>query len=147
MLLDDRAIIPILGIPLRIGTNLLYEEAAMTTLNVSGSAVGDVQRLGRVMTAPTERTVSQLNQLARRSPMRRSIVLLLFFFLSLSVVLCLAQKQEYVGQYDAYFGYAYLTTPNMNLAQRGWQATVRIQLEALDGDRRSTPVTSAAAVR
>jgi len=37
------------------------------------------------------------------------------------VVTCLAQKQEYVGQYDAYFGYAYLTTPNMNLAQRGWQ--------------------------
>jgi hypothetical protein len=34
----------------------------------------------------------------------------------------LAQKQEYVGQYDAYFGYAYLTTPNMNLAERGWQA-------------------------
>jgi hypothetical protein len=37
------------------------------------------------------------------------------------VVTCVAQ-QEYVGQYDAYFGFAYLTTPNMNLAQRGWQA-------------------------
>jgi len=38
------------------------------------------------------------------------------------VVTCLAQKQEYVGQYDAYFGFAYLTTPNMNLDERGWQA-------------------------
>jgi len=53
--------------------------------------------------------------------MRRSIFIVLLVFLSLSVVTCVAQKQEYVGQYDAYFGYAYLTTPNMNLAQRGWQ--------------------------
>lgn len=52
--------------------------------------------------------------------MRRSIVLLLLLLLSLSVVTCLAQKQEYVGQYDAYFGFAYMTTPNMNLDQRGW---------------------------
>jgi hypothetical protein len=54
--------------------------------------------------------------------MRRFITLLLLFFLSLSVVTCLAQKQEYVAQYDAYFGFAYLTTPNMNLDERGWQA-------------------------
>jgi hypothetical protein len=54
--------------------------------------------------------------------MRRSISILLLLLLSLSVVTCLAQKQEYVGQYDAYFGFAYLTTPNMNLAERGWQA-------------------------
>jgi hypothetical protein len=53
--------------------------------------------------------------------MRRSILILLLLLLSLSVVTCLAQKQEYVAQYDAYFGFAYLTTPNMNLAQRGWQ--------------------------
>ncbi|HZD33316.1 MAG TPA: hypothetical protein VE779_16840 [Candidatus Angelobacter sp.] len=53
--------------------------------------------------------------------MRRSIIYLLLLLLSLSVVTCFAQKQEYVGQYDAYFGYAYLTTPNMNLAERGWQ--------------------------
>jgi hypothetical protein len=45
----------------------------------------------------------------------------LLLFLSLSAVTCVAQ-QEYVGHYDAYFGFAYLTTPNMNLAQRGWQA-------------------------
>jgi hypothetical protein len=54
--------------------------------------------------------------------MRRSSFVLLLVFLSLSVVTCVAQKQEYVGQYDAYFGYAYLTTPNMNLDERGWQA-------------------------
>ena len=54
--------------------------------------------------------------------MRRSILILLLLLLSLSVVTCLAQKQEYVGQYDAYFGFAYMTTPNMNLDQRGWQA-------------------------
>ncbi|MFZ1137354.1 MAG: hypothetical protein WAN69_20570 [Candidatus Korobacteraceae bacterium] len=54
--------------------------------------------------------------------MRRSTLLLLIFFLSLSVVTCLAQQQEYVGQYDAYVGFAYLTTPNMNLDERGFQA-------------------------
>jgi opacity protein-like surface antigen len=53
--------------------------------------------------------------------MRRITLIFLLLFLSLSVVTCVAQ-QEYVGQYDAYFGFAYLTTPNMNLAQRGWQA-------------------------
>lgn len=54
--------------------------------------------------------------------MRRSILILLIFVLSLTVIASLAQKQEYVGQYDAYFGFAYLTTPNMNLDERGWQA-------------------------
>jgi len=54
--------------------------------------------------------------------MRRSILILLLLLLSISVVSGFAQKQEYVGKYDAYFGFAYLTTPNMNLAQRGWQA-------------------------
>jgi hypothetical protein len=54
--------------------------------------------------------------------MRRSTSFLLLIFLSLSVVTCVAQKQEYVGQYDAYFGFAYLTTPNMNLSERGFQA-------------------------
>ena len=55
--------------------------------------------------------------------MRRSfIITFLLLFISLAVVTGVAQKQEYVAQYDAYFGYAYLTTPNMNLDQRGWQA-------------------------
>jgi hypothetical protein len=54
--------------------------------------------------------------------MRRSTFILLLVFLSLSVVTCVAQKQEYVGKYDAYVGYAYLTTPNMNLDERGFQA-------------------------
>jgi len=54
--------------------------------------------------------------------MRRLTFILLLLFLSLTVVTCIAQKQEYVGTYDAYVGYAYLTTPNMNLDQRGFQA-------------------------
>ncbi len=56
--------------------------------------------------------------------MRRSIFILLILslFVPLSVVMCAAQAQEYVGQYDAYVGYAYLTTPNMNLDERGFQA-------------------------
>lgn len=53
--------------------------------------------------------------------MRRTTLFVLLVFLSVSVVTCLVQNQEYVGQYDAYFGFAYLTTPNMNLAERGWQ--------------------------
>lgn len=53
--------------------------------------------------------------------MRRSIFILSFLLIALAIVPCFAQKQEYVGQYDAYFGFAYMTTPNMNLAQRGWQ--------------------------
>src|SRR5215472_19063436 len=53
--------------------------------------------------------------------MRRTTLFVLLVFVSVSVVTCLAQNQEYVGQYDAYVGFAYLTTPNMNLAQRGWQ--------------------------
>jgi hypothetical protein len=55
--------------------------------------------------------------------MRRITLFVLLVFLSVSVVTCLAQNQEYVAQYDAYFGFAYLTTPNMNLAQRGWQGS------------------------
>jgi hypothetical protein len=53
--------------------------------------------------------------------MRRTALFVLLVFVSVSVVTCLAQNQEYVGQYDAYYGFAYLTTPNMNLAQCGWQ--------------------------
>ena len=53
--------------------------------------------------------------------MRRTTLFVLLVFLFIPVVTCLAQNQEYVGQYDAYFGFAYLTTPNMNLDQRGWQ--------------------------
>lgn len=52
--------------------------------------------------------------------MGRSIVIVLLVLLSLSVVTCLAQKQEYVGRWDASFGFSYMTTPNMNLDQRGW---------------------------
>jgi hypothetical protein len=53
--------------------------------------------------------------------MQRSIFILSLLLIALAVVPCFAQKQEYVGQYDAYFGFAYLTTPNMNLDERGWQ--------------------------
>ena len=53
--------------------------------------------------------------------MRRTTLFVLLVFIFVPVVTCIAQNQEYVGQYDAYFGFAYLTTPNMNLDQRGWQ--------------------------
>jgi hypothetical protein len=54
--------------------------------------------------------------------MRRTIIALFLILLSVSVGTSLAQKQEYVGQYDAFVGYSYLTTPNMNLSERGFQA-------------------------
>jgi Outer membrane protein beta-barrel domain len=51
--------------------------------------------------------------------MRRSTLILLLLLLSLSVGTCFAQ-QAYVSRYDAYVGYSFLSTPNMNLFQRGF---------------------------
>jgi len=77
-------------------------------------------------------TGNAFQQFARRCPMRRSILILLLALLSLSVITCRAQKQEYVGQYDAYFGFAYLTTPNMNAGPAWLAGSVRLQLATLD---------------
>jgi hypothetical protein len=48
--------------------------------------------------------------------MRRSVHFLLVAFLLLFTLSCFAQ-QDYVGQWDAYVGYAFLQTPNMSLFQ------------------------------
>jgi hypothetical protein len=61
--------------------------------------------------------------------MRRSIFILLLLFLSLSVVNCLAQ-QEYVSRYSAYGAYSYLTTPSLNLAQRGFDGDFGVNLRS-----------------
>jgi hypothetical protein len=51
--------------------------------------------------------------------MRRSIFILLLLFLSLAVVTCLAQNQEYVARYSTYGAFSYFSTPSLNLTQRG----------------------------
>ena len=51
--------------------------------------------------------------------MRRSILIFLLLFISLSVLTCLAQKQEFVPRYSAYGAYSYFSTPSLNLTQRG----------------------------
>lgn len=60
-----------------------------------------------------------------------SVLLLLVFS-------CLAAAQEnYVARYDAFAGYSYLATPNMNLAQRGFNGEFGINVNrwlALGGD-------------
>src|SRR5271157_4668824 len=83
-------------------------------------------------------TSIQFKQLARRSPMRRSILLLLllFLFLSLSVVTCLAQ-QEYVSRYSAFGAFSYLGTPSLNSVQRGFDGDFGVNLRSwltLGGD-------------
>jgi Outer membrane protein beta-barrel domain len=50
--------------------------------------------------------------------MRRSAIISVIVFLFLSSLACFAQ-QDYVSRYDGYVGWAYLSTPNMNLSQRG----------------------------
>src|SRR5271165_6306619 len=76
------------------------------------------------------------NKLARRSPMRRSSFLLLLLFLSLSVVTCLAQ-QEYIARYSAFTAFSYLSTPSLNLAQRGFDGDFGVNVRpwlTLGGD-------------
>lgn len=50
--------------------------------------------------------------------MRRSIQFISLALLILTALVCFGQ-QDYVSRYDAYFGYAYLNTSNMNLSQYG----------------------------
>ena len=62
--------------------------------------------------------------------MRRSILLLLLVLLSLSVVACLAQKQEYVARYSAFGAYSYLSTPSLNSVQRGFDGDFGVNLRS-----------------
>ena len=61
--------------------------------------------------------------------MRRSIPLFLVLFLSLSVATCLAQ-QEYVSRYSAYGAFSYLSTPSLNLAQRGFDGDFGVNVRS-----------------
>jgi hypothetical protein len=68
--------------------------------------------------------------------MRRSTLLLLILFLSLSVVTSLAQ-QEFVSRYSAYGAFSYLSTPSLNLAQRGFDGDFGVNIRSwltLGGD-------------
>jgi len=68
--------------------------------------------------------------------MRRSIFILLLLVLSLSVVTCLAQ-QEYVSRYSAYSAFSYLSTPSLNLTQRGFDGDFGVNIRSwltLGGD-------------
>jgi len=69
--------------------------------------------------------------------MRRSILIFLLLFISLSVVTCLAQKQEYVPRYSAYGAYSYFSTPSLNSVQRGFDADFGVNVRSwltLGGD-------------
>lgn len=50
--------------------------------------------------------------------MRRSTILLTVFIL-LSALFCFSQ-QDYIARYSAYTAFSYLTTPSLNLTQRGF---------------------------
>ena len=80
-------------------------------------------------------TSIQFNQLARRSPMRRSVILLLLF-LSLCVGTCFSQ-QTTILKYSAFTAFSYLSTPSLNLVQRGFDADFGVNMRSwltLGGD-------------
>jgi hypothetical protein len=62
--------------------------------------------------------------------MRRSTFLFLLLLLSLSVVTCLAQKQEDVARYSAFGAFSYLSTPSLNLAQRGFDGDFGVNVRS-----------------
>lgn len=69
--------------------------------------------------------------------MRRSTLIFLLLFISLSVVTCLAQKQEYVPRYSTYGAFSYFSTPSLNLTQRGLDADFGLNVRSwltLGGD-------------
>ncbi|HZM08963.1 MAG TPA: hypothetical protein VFC15_02000 [Candidatus Limnocylindrales bacterium] len=68
--------------------------------------------------------------------MRRSTFITLLLFLSVSVITCFSQ-QTYVSRYSAYGAYSYLSTPSLNLTQRGFDGDFGINLRSwltLGGD-------------
>ena len=68
--------------------------------------------------------------------MRRSTLLLLLLFLSLSVGTCFSQ-QEFVARYSAYGAYSYFSTPSLNLVQRGFDGDFGVNVRSwltLGGD-------------
>jgi hypothetical protein len=69
--------------------------------------------------------------------MRRSSLILSLLFLSLSVVTCVAQKQEYVARYSAFGAFSYFGTPSLNSVQRGFDGDFGVNVRSwltLGGD-------------
>lgn len=54
--------------------------------------------------------------------MRRSTIVVLVVLFSLFTVAAYGQQQQYVSRFDGYVGYSFLTTPNMNLFQNGFDS-------------------------
>src|SRR5271167_5234156 len=69
--------------------------------------------------------------------MRRStFLILLLLFLSLGVMTCFAQQTS-VLQYSAFGAFSYLSTPSLNLAQRGFDGDFGVNVRSwltLGGD-------------
>src|SRR5271165_6689026 len=68
--------------------------------------------------------------------MRRSTVILLLLFLSLGVMTCFSQ-QTTVLRYSAFTAFSYLSTPSLNLTQRGFDADFGVNMRSwltLGGD-------------
>src|SRR5664279_3468389 len=68
--------------------------------------------------------------------MRRSTLILLLLFLCLGVMTCFSQ-QTFVSKYSAYGAYSYLSTPSLNLTQRGFDGDFGVNLRSwltLGGD-------------
>jgi hypothetical protein len=68
--------------------------------------------------------------------MRRSSVLILILFLFFTVVSSVAQ-QDYVSRYDAFAGYSFLSSPKLNLFERGFNGQFGVNVRrwvAIGGD-------------
>ena len=68
--------------------------------------------------------------------MRRSTFFLLLIFVSLCVSTCFSQ-QTYISKYSSYSAYSYLSTPSLNLTQRGFDTDFGVNLRSwltLGGD-------------
>src|SRR5664279_6508957 len=61
--------------------------------------------------------------------MRRSTLILLLLFLCLGVMTCFSQ-QTFVSKYSAYGAYSYLSTPSLNLTQRGFDGDFGVNLRS-----------------
>ncbi len=61
--------------------------------------------------------------------MRRSTFILLLVFLSVGVMTCLAQ-QTTVLQYSGFTAFSYLSTPSLNLVQRGFDADFGVNMRS-----------------
>jgi hypothetical protein len=54
---------------------------------------------------------------------------LVFIILLLSLSVCAFAQQNYVGRYDAFFGFSYLDSPKLDLQQRGFNTQLGVNLK------------------